>query len=89
MGVFSGIVVYLIVFWTVLFTILPWGNRAHGEEGRGFAGSAPAQPRIKKKFLITGAISAIIWVIIYFMIDYNVFDLFDMGRLMAEEDFRR
>ena len=89
MGIFSGIVVYIMVFWTVLFTVLPWGNRAPEEYGQGHAGSAPTNPRLKKKFLITAGISAIIWLIIYLMIAYSVFDLFDMGRQMAEEDYRQ
>lgn len=81
------IVVYLMVFWTVLFAVLPWGNRAHNEYDKGLAGSAPATPRITKKFAITAIISTIIWGIICALIYFNVFDLFEMGRLMAVEDY--
>lgn len=86
---FSALVVYLMVFWTVLFAILPWGNRPHGEEGKGLAGSAPLNPRIKQKFLITAIISTVIWAIICLLIHYDVVNLYEMGRLMAVEDYEQ
>lgn len=86
MTVFSAVVVYIMVFWTVLFAILPWGNRAHEEHGQGHAGSAPLNPRIKQKFLITAAISTVIWLGICIAIHYGAIDLYDIGRKMAEED---
>lgn len=87
MSIFSGIVVYIMIFWTVLFTVLPWGNRPHDEQGRGLAGSAPQKPRIGRKFLITGGISTIIWIGLFLIIHYNLFDLYEMGREMAVEDY--
>ena len=87
MTLFSAVVVYIMVFWTVLFTVLPWGNRAHDEHGQGHAGSAPRNPRIARKFLITALISTIIWAVICLLIHYNVFDLYEMGREMAREDY--
>lgn len=87
MSIFSMVVVYIMIFWTVLFAVLPWGNRAHDEHDKGLAGSAPAKPRIKQKFAVTALVSTILWAIICTMIHYNVFDLFEMGRLMAREDY--
>lgn len=87
MSVFSAVVVYIMVFWTVLFAVLPWGNRAHGEQGQGLAGSAPQNPRIKQKFLITAGISTLLWLIICALIYYNVFDLYEAGQVMAREDY--
>lgn len=86
---FSALVVYLMVFWTVLFAILPWGNRAHGEDDKGFAGSAPSNPRIKQKFIITAIIATILWAIICLMIHFDVVDLYEMGRVMAVEDYEQ
>lgn len=81
------IVVYVIVFSVVLFTVLPWGNRAHENHGQGLAGSAPNTPRIKQKFALTAMISFIIWAGICALIYFNFFDLFEMGRIMAQEDY--
>ncbi len=65
MGWVSGIVVYLITWWVVLFAVLPWGVRPPDEPEPGHAVGAPAQPRIWMKFAVTTVVSAVIWVGIY------------------------
>ena len=86
MNIFTAIVVFLLVFWTVLFTVLPWGNRGPTEFEEGMAGSAPINPRIKQKFLITFCISAVIWCIIAFLIHIEVIDFYEISREMFAED---
>ena len=86
MTIFTGVIVYLLVFWTVLFTILPWGNRAKETAEKGMAGSAPANPRIKQKFLITFIVSTIIWVIIAILIHLEIIDFYKIAREMVAED---
>ena len=87
MTIGGSLALYFIIWWTVLFAILPWGNRAHEEYDKGLAGSAPRNPRIKQKFLITGVIATVIWAGICLLIIYDVVDLFEMGRDMAVEDY--
>ncbi len=87
MTVFSAIVVYIMVFWTVLFAVLPWGNRASEDIQAGNAGSAPHNPRMKQKFLITAVISTLIWLIICLLIHYGSVDLYAIGQQMAAEDY--
>ena len=86
MNIFTGIIVYLMIFWTTLFAVLPWGNRAKEEPEIGMAGSAPANPRIKQKFLITFIISTIIWSIIAILIHLEVIDFYAISREMIAED---
>ncbi len=88
MGPVSGIVVYLMIFWTALFCILPWGNKPHNEQGEGLAGSAPKNPRLKQKFLITTIVSAIIWTVIYVLIEMEIVDWRLMAQQMAGEEGR-
>lgn len=73
MGVASGIVVFVIVWWTVLFTVLPWGVRQPDAPERGVVG-APANPHMKRKIIATTIISAIIWGIIEVMFIFRVVD---------------
>ena len=61
-------VVFVIVWWLVLFMVLPFGAQPPEQVEPGHADSAPARPRIGLKLLITTAISivltgAIVWVI--------------------------
>ena len=65
---------YLVVWWTVLFTILPLGVRSHHEEGIDVPGGgepgSPVDPKLVRKFITTTWVSAIvlvgIWVTIHF-----------------------
>lgn len=86
MGWISGIVVFLMIWWVVLFTVLPWGNRPSEDPVSGQVHSAPALPRLGKKFLITTAISCLLWLVVYGLIASNVISFHDMAAEMAEQD---
>jgi predicted secreted protein len=86
MSVFTGIIVYLLLYWTALFAILPWGNQAADVPEEGHMGGAPINPRIKQKFLITGIVAAILWVIVFAAVHYGIIDFRGIARQMVEED---
>lgn len=90
MSVFTGIILYLLLFWTALFAVLPWGNRTPEENELqiGHAGSAPVNPRIKQKFLATAILAAILWSVIFALIHFGVIDFYGIARNMSEEDLR-
>ncbi len=60
----TGILIYVVVWWLVLFMVLPFGVLTVQEEGgevtEGEATSAPAKPRIFLKMVITTVISAVL-----------------------------
>ena len=89
MSLFTGIIVYLLVFWTVLFMVLPWGNQPKDKAETGMAGGAPKNPRIKQKFLITLMVSTVIWGIIALLIHVEVIDFYEISRQMKVEDTLR
>ena len=41
----TGIAVYLVLWWVVLFAVLPWGVHVPEHTQPGFADSAPERPR--------------------------------------------
>ncbi len=66
MNWFSALVVWLIIWWLVLFIILPIGIRGQAEENDIVEGSEPGAPHtldIKKKFKQTTIIASILWVL--------------------------
>jgi predicted secreted protein len=70
--------IYFICWWLVLFAVLPFGVNAPEQEGdtvTGHADSAPVQPRILLKFLVTTVISAILFAIVYTVIVYRLIPL--------------
>jgi predicted secreted protein len=72
MGVFTGIVVDVVVWFLVLFMVLPWGVRIPDEPEPGHAAGAPSNPRIKLKMAVTTVIAAGVWVIIYVVVESGV-----------------
>ena len=86
MTVFTGVIVYLMIFWTVLFCVLPWGNASRMKHEKGSAQSAPDNPRIAKKFLATAVISVLIWGIVFALIQVKVIDFHQAARIMQDED---
>ena len=65
MGWLGGTVVYVILWWLVLFMVLPWGARAPKTIPPGFATSAPEKPRMWLKAAITTVIAAILWAVFH------------------------
>ncbi len=81
----SGLFVYFITYWTVLFCVLPWGNHAEPNPQLGHAPSAPANPRLKQKFIATAIVAAVIWIIIFVLVKVEVISFHDAARTMSEE----
>ena len=79
MGVFTSIAIFLTVWWTVLFCVLPFGMVTHAEAGidKGDGGDpgAPVDPRLKQKFITTTWISAIIFAVIYAVVYFGLVPL--------------
>jgi len=63
MSIATVLAVYFLVWWLVLFAVLPWGVRRQEEEGEVTPGSdpgAPARPMLLVKAVATTLISAVI-----------------------------
>ena len=73
MDIVSGIVVYILLWWWVLFMVLPFGAQAPEIIEKGHATSAPAKPNLVKKMMITSVIAAILWVIADAIISSGIF----------------
>jgi predicted secreted protein len=80
MGVATGIMVFAIIWWTVIFAVLPWGARPAEDPEPGHAPSAPARPRLGLKALVTTGISAAIWLAIELLVRSDLVSF----RAMAE-----
>jgi predicted secreted protein len=86
MNIFTGIILYMMIYWLLLFAVLPFGNKPDDTVTIGNSHGAPANPRIKQKFIATAIISAVVWLIVFFMIKFEVIDFYDIARQMSEED---
>jgi predicted secreted protein len=63
MGWFTGIMVFVVMWFLILFMVLPWGAHSPHEAGQssepGHMPSAPSNPRIGLKFLITTGLAIV------------------------------
>lgn len=70
MNWFTGIVLYVMIWWTSLFAVLPFGTQPvtdHREVPGGWRG-APARPRLLLKVAVTTVLAALIWTVCYLVI---------------------
>lgn len=82
MGWVSGIAVFVITWWVVLFAVLPWGATPPDNPERGMAESAPAKPRLLMKFAVTTGIAVVVWLAIYGIVASGLISFRDMARQM-------
>ncbi|WP_158747351.1 DUF1467 family protein [Acidisphaera sp. L21] len=63
MGWFTACVLFVLIWWTVLFAVLPFWTRPVAdavEENGGWRG-APERPLLLRKLVATTIVAAIIW----------------------------
>jgi predicted secreted protein len=68
MNWFTGIIVYVLVWWVALFAILPLWVAPAEPGDLGHAAGAPKQPLLRRKVLVTSLVAAIIWIAIYALV---------------------
>jgi predicted secreted protein len=73
------IALYLTIWWTVLFAILPIGSTSYAEAGievtDGGDPGAPVNPNLKRKFITTTWVAAIVLAVILGLLYFHVIDL--------------
>ncbi len=69
---FEGLVTFVIIWWMVLFTVLPWGVRIPDSPEKGHATSAPMRPRLWLKLSVTTGIAVLLWAIAYWLAASNL-----------------
>jgi predicted secreted protein len=62
MAISTAIAIYFLIWWIVLFAVLPWGVRSQGEEATpGTDPGAPLVPNLWAKLLWTTVISTMVF----------------------------
>jgi len=83
MNIFSGILVYVLTWWMVLFCVLPLNIQSITKPTDGTMAGAPVNPDMKRKIIWTTGISAIIWLIIYGLIKADLISFHDIAQRMS------
>ena len=72
---FGTAVIFAIVWWLVLFMVLPFGAAPPEEVEPGMATSAPAKPRLAVKMGITTVLAALVTALVVWLIDSGLIHL--------------
>ena len=79
MGVTGSIIVYVMIWWIIFFSVLPIGISSNKEVFKDKIGGvdpgAPKNPKIGKKFLLTTLITTIIFSVIYYLVSIDLLNL--------------
>ena len=79
MGITGSIIVYVLIWWIIFFSVLPVGIQSNKEKFKekieGIDPGAPINPKIGKKFLITTLITSIIFIVIYYLVEFDLLNL--------------
>lgn len=73
MGWATGVMVYLVIWWTVLFGVLPLGVSRVQNPGRGEERGAPERPQLLRKAVITTIVAAVLWLGFFWLHQADVF----------------
>jgi predicted secreted protein len=76
-----AIAIYLIIWWVVLFAMLPIGVRTQAEEGEvspGTTESAPHRPRLLAKMAATTVVASVVFAVVYLIVAHHLIALDDI-----------
>lgn len=75
MNIFSGALVFVVIWWIVWFIALPFGVSPTEAPEPGHTESAPEKPRLWLKALITTAITVILAASVIYVIESGLISL--------------
>jgi predicted secreted protein len=78
MSLTLGLALYFLIWWVVLFAVLPLGVRTQAEEGNivpGTPESAPVKPRLVRVAIITTIVAGIVFAGLWVVVTRNMLGL--------------
>jgi predicted secreted protein len=66
----TGPMVYIMIWVVILFMVLPWGVSIPEKVEKGHATSAPSNPHMGIKLLVTSVLSFLIWIVAYLVLQH-------------------
>ena len=91
MALVFAISMYVVIWWIVLFAMLPIGVRTQEEEGEvapGTTESAPHMPKLLPKMFATTVVASVVFAVVYVIIVHRVITLDQIPFLPRYETVR-
>jgi predicted secreted protein len=87
MSLATAFAIYFIIWWVVLFAVLPWGVRSQHEGNGAIApgtdSGAPTIPRLTRKLVWTTIVAAIVFALWYVVYTYRLITIDDLAKLLG------
>lgn len=84
MAVTTAIAIYFLIWWIVLFAVLPWGVRSQGDDAvPGSDPGAPRVPHIAVKLVWTTVVSTVVFALCALVYVNGWITLDDLARWMG------
>jgi predicted secreted protein len=82
----TALAIYFLIWWVVLFAVLPWGVRSQAESGEIVPGTdpgAPSLPQLRLKMLWTTIVATVVFAIYEINAAYRFVGLDDLASLFG------
>jgi predicted secreted protein len=83
MGWVTGIAVFIVIWFISLFAVLPWRAERSRDPLPGTVESAPDNPRLKLKFVITTGVALVLWLALYALVKSDLISFHEMAKGLA------
>jgi len=71
MNWFTGPAAFVVIWWIVIFAVLPIGVKPAQDE-MGVRSGAPANPNLARKAIVTTVIAAVLWGVLYLVVSSDI-----------------
>jgi predicted secreted protein len=81
-SIFTALAIYFVLWWIVLFAVLPWGVHSQHESGEMTPGTdpgAPVLPRLKLKLVWTTVVATVVFAAWFLVYTYRLVTLDQLG----------
>ena len=78
MTLFSGIILFTLIWWMAFFCMLPLHIR-HDKHVRGEMPGAPSQPELKRKVVYATLLTGVLWLIAYGLVKSDFISFREMA----------
>ena len=65
---------YVVIWWIVIFAILPIGVRRDETPEPGHDAGAPVNPRLGFKVLLTTLVAGVVWGLVFLAVENHIMD---------------
>lgn len=86
MSIATAIAIYFIIWWVMLFAVLPWGVRSQDESGAIAPGTdpgAPAVPRLWRTLIWTTVAAAAVFALCVVIYEYRLVTIEGLAALLG------